>query len=124
MGADGRKLLIVDDDRDIREVMGAMLETEGYEVELAEHGLDALARLDSFEPDLVLLDVRMPVMDGAEFVRRLRERTAAPPPIVLMSAYADLHATAAELGIAHVLQKPFGLDHLFEKVGALTEAPS
>lgn len=123
MGTDGRKLLVVDDDREIREVVGSLLESEGYEVRLAEHGLDALAQLDSFEPDLVLLDVRMPVMDGAEFVRRLRIRSPRPPPVVLMSAYTDLADTAAELGLRYFLQKPFQLDRLFDEVAALTRPP-
>lgn len=123
MGTDGRKLLVVDDDREIREVVGSLLESEGYEVRLAEHGLDALAQLDSFAADLVLLDVRMPVMDGAEFVRRLRDRLAQPPPIVLMSAYTDLASTAADLGVRYILQKPFPLDRLFDEVAALTRPP-
>lgn len=123
MSARARRLLVVDDDLDIREVVGSMLEMEGYDVRLAEHGLDALAQLESFEPDLILLDVRMPVMDGAEFLRRLRARSAAPPPVVLMSAYTDVRDTAAELAVQDVLAKPFQLDELLEKVGRLTRPP-
>jgi two-component system response regulator AtoC len=116
-------LLVVDDDLEIREVVGSMLELEGYKVRLAEDGLDALTQLESFEPDLVLLDVRMPVMDAPEFLRRLRARSADGPPVVLMSAYTDLPDTAVELGVMNILHKPFTLSDLFAKVGGLTRAP-
>jgi len=89
---------------------------------LAEHGADALTRLESFRPDVILLDIRMPVMDGPEFYRRLRERYGDAVHVVLMSAYTDLAEVAAGLGVANTLEKPFELHDLFGLVERLTAA--
>ena len=95
------KILIVDDDRDIRETLVEALEYEGYDVISAVDGLDALERLGSEEqsPSLILLDLMMPRMNGMEFWKELtRVETWARIPIVVVSADAQSRANAATMG--------------------------
>ena len=77
-----RRVLVVDDDPDILDALSEILEVEGYDVQRARNGREALQRLEQAMPDLVLLDLMMPVMDGWAFARS-RARGARPPIIVL-----------------------------------------
>ena len=109
----GGRILLVDDDPAIRDAAGAALEYEGYSVELARDGEDALDRVRREAPDLVLLDLMMPVCDGRSFVERLRrEHLAAGVPIVLLSADSDVALHARRLDLAGALHKPFDLERL------------
>ena len=72
------KILVVDDDKNICELLRQYLVKEGYNVTMVHDGSAALAEFDKLHPDLVLLDVMMPRMDGLEAVRRMREDSAAP----------------------------------------------
>jgi len=83
-----KKILVVDDEENIRELYRIELAEEGYEVELAEDGLAALRKLDSFRPDLVTLDVKMPGIDGLEVLRRIREKDASLP-VLLLTAFGE-----------------------------------
>jgi CheY-like chemotaxis protein len=86
----GRSLvLVVDDDPDLLELVGEVLVDRGYRVALAHNGVEALERIDEEVPDLVLLDMRMPVMDGWTFARHLRERWGRSIPVVVMTAAED-----------------------------------
>jgi CheY-like chemotaxis protein len=112
--ADRQKpLMLVDDDLEVREVIGAVLEAEGYAVATAADGKEALRQLFSGpRPCVILLDLRMPGMDGREF----RERTVADPglrdiPIVILSGDHEAPQVAALLGIECVM-KPVDLDRL------------
>ena len=84
-----KKILVVDDEENIRELYRIELTEEGYEVELAEDGLAALRKLDTFHPDLVTLDVKMPGIDGLEVLRRIREKSASLP-VLLLTAFGEL----------------------------------
>lgn len=104
-------ILVVDDDADIREWVAAALAIDGHAVATAGDGLEALRLLDDYRPALVLLDLRMPAMDGPTFARRCRERFGDALPIIAMSAqHADQRAEP--LPVAAFLPKPFDLDHL------------
>jgi CheY-like chemotaxis protein len=106
------KVLVVDDDRDIRDVVRALLEGLGYEVQDAEDGASGLALLETFEPHLVLLDFAMPGMNGAEVARAVRTRWPAMP-ILFASGYADTAALEEVPGPAcPMLRKPFAADDL------------
>ncbi|HEY3352798.1 MAG TPA: response regulator [Polyangia bacterium] len=109
-------VLVVDDEDDIREVLRLALEAEGYRVETAAHGREALARLAAgARPCLILLDLMMPVMDGFEFLAaRARDPVAAAIPVLVVSAFAD--RAAAVTGVAGILKKPVDLDVLLAQV--------
>ena len=83
-----KKVLVVDDEESIRELYRADLTDEGYEVELAADGRQALRGLDSFRPDLVTLDIKLPDIDGIEVLRRIREKNATVP-VVLLTAFGE-----------------------------------
>ena len=83
-----KKILIVDDEENIRLLYKEELEEEGFLVELAENGEEALKKLSRFQPDLVTLDIKMPGMGGIEALKRIREMERKLP-IILCSAYGD-----------------------------------
>ena len=109
------KVLIVDDEPDIRATVSAMLEIEGYQVAEAANGADALAAVEEREPDVILLDMRMPVLDGWGFAAELRRR-GHRTPIVVMTAARDAAHWAAEIAAASFVSKPFGFDDLITAV--------
>lgn len=104
-------LLLVDDDEDLRDMLGTILDAAGFRTLLAAHGKEALELIDRRSPDLVLLDMRMPVMDGWELCRILDER-GERPPIVVVTAAADPAARAAEVHAEGWVAKPFDIEHL------------
>ncbi len=117
-------ILVVDDDAAIREVVAEVLEEEGYRVTAASSGQDALAAIDADEPALVVLDMRMPVMNGWEFAEQLGERPGRRIPLLVMTAAVDAVQRAAEIGAAGTLSKPFDLTDLIDLVQTLIESPA
>ena len=109
-------VLVVDDDADLLELVSFILEQEGYCTLRATNGSEALERVASEMPDLILLDLKMPVMDGYRFAELFRERYGDPAPIVVLTAADDPCKRAAEIDAAGVLSKPFGYDELLELV--------
>ena len=111
-------VLVVDDDLDIRETLQEILEHEGYDVATARNGADALVRAKLLRPGFILLDLFMPVMDGAEFRRRqLGDPEIADIPVVVVSAAVNLEDRVGALGVAASIEKPIQLDALFDVVG-------
>lgn len=105
-----RKVLIVDDERDIVEPIVLRLAAAGVEVATARDGEEGLRLARHFRPDAVLMDLAMPEMDGWQLCRRLREDGGGPPPrMVLMTAWVtkDLERRAQSEGFFRVLVKPF-----------------
>jgi len=81
------EILIVDDERPLRELLTSLFEEAGYRVRTAIHGRDALAQIEEAHPDLIVMDLMMPVMGGVELYRQLKQRTETRSlPIILMSA--------------------------------------
>jgi len=105
------RILVVDDDLDIREVIAELLTDEGYEVSVARNGQEALASCRALPPELIILDLQMPVMDGLEFARvRDADPNLSRIPICVMTAF---RATATvPPGVSGILAKPLGQTEL------------
>lgn len=111
------RILICDDDKLVRWSLSAYLARHAFDTVQAQDGRECLERLDESRPDLVLLDLKMPVMDGMECLRHIRERDAELPVIVL-TAYGELSTAieATRLGASHYLTKPADLAEVVESV--------
>src|SRR5512134_3653799 len=106
MGDDGAKrILVVDDERDVRSLVCHILIDQGYEVEQAVDGRDALAKIQAHPPDLVVLDLMMPELDGWQVLREL-QGFAVRPRVVVLSAFGDVRGVT-EAGAVGFLPKPF-----------------
>jgi two-component system KDP operon response regulator KdpE len=112
-----KKILVVDDEPEVRKLMEHFLTGKGYEVRLAENGRVGLAALDTFAPDLVLLDMHMPEMDGAETLRELALR-APTLPVIMVTVNEDVETTSRllQLGAADYVPKPFNLEYLEQAI--------
>src|SRR5580704_16898187 len=108
-----RRVLVVDDEENIRLVLRTLLKKHGYEVEVAEEGEGALAALESFDPDVILTDVRMPKMGGMDLLAALRAKQH-PATVIVMSAYGnvDLAIEAMKAGAYDYVSKPFKPDEI------------
>ena len=113
------RILVIDDDPSIRQVVDYALTDEGYEVDLAPNGEAALAAIARQHPDVILLDMKMPVMDGWEFARRYRERYDHRAPIVAVTAAQDAAQRGADVGAEDYLAKPFDLAALVECIAVV-----
>ena len=114
------RILVVDDERAAREALRRALRLEGYEVELASDGEEALAVHRQQEPDLILLDVLMPRLDGLDTCRRLRASGDATPVLILTARVeVEDRVEGLDAGADDYLTKPFALDELLARVRAL-----
>jgi len=114
-GGHTRPVLVVDDDRAILTTITEILELEGYPFITASDGAEALRRIAAEQPFLVLLDMRMPILNGWEVARTLRER-GIMVPIVVMTAAQDARLWSEQIGAAGYLAKPFDLDDLLAMI--------
>jgi CheY-like chemotaxis protein len=117
-----RRILVVDDNRDAADTLGHLLGAFGAEMAVAYDGPSALERLDAFAPDVVLLDIGMPGMDGYEVARTIRRRDGPQPLVIALSGWGqeqDLRDASAA-GFDHHLVKPPDID----KLAALLDAAS
>lgn len=112
------KILIVEDERGIQELLRVNLSRAGYEIHLAEHVAAALKFLDQFEPDLILVDWNMPGQSGLEFVKTLRSREQNRLPIIMVSARSSEEdkLLAFEAGVDDFVGKPFHARELLARV--------
>jgi two-component system response regulator MprA len=120
------KILVVDDERAVREALRRALELEGYEIELAEDGAEALARLETEpEPDAMVLDILMPGVDGLEVARTVR-RHGSRLPILMLTARTQVEdrVEGLDAGADDYLTKPFALEELLARVRALLRRTS
>ncbi len=108
----GRRVLVVEDDRAVLDLLDGALREEGYRVRRAEDGVEALEAIREQTPDLVIADVHLPRLDGGQLVRRLRDENV---PVILLSGDPNWARTP---GVAFVA-KPFDLDHLLLVVARL-----
>ena len=113
------RVLVVDDDANICELLRLYLEKEGYDVDIAENGGRALERFDRQPPDLILLDVMMPEMDGWHVCREIRKRSACP--IIMLTAKSEVFdkVLGLELGADDYVVKPFEAKEVIARVKAV-----
>jgi len=124
------KILIADDEPDLRETLKLLLEIRGYSVSLAANGQEAVDKAIQERPDVILMDVRMPVMDGITATRLLRGRPeTAAIPVICASGYLGeryLGVDALQAGCVECLPKPIEwkkLEDLLERIAAKSSAP-
>jgi CheY-like chemotaxis protein len=119
MPRQGRSVLIVEDEAVIRSVLVETLTDEGWAVREAIDGQSALTALEAWRPDVIVLDLAMPTMDGWSFRVEQRRRGLAPDvPLVIVSASRETEVRAQELEPSAVLLKPFDLNELVRAVVA------
>jgi excisionase family DNA binding protein len=108
-------VLVVDDDEGLREYLSVNLEMDGFSVRKAGSAEEGLAALEDEAPDLILLDVKMPQMDGFEMLRRVQERHGVDAiPVIMFSGKVDEAETAAERGARAFIGKPFDPQQLID----------
>ncbi|MGZ3421070.1 MAG: response regulator [Polyangiales bacterium] len=110
------RVLVVDDDDDIRTLVASVLEEEGFSVATAQDGLDALAEVERRMPDVILLDMKMPRMDGQAFARAFHARFDGGAKIIVFTAAENARGRAADVGADAVVGKPFDIDVLVKAV--------
>ena len=112
-----KKILVVDDEPEVRDLMEHFLADKGFEVRAAENGRLGLKVLETFTPDLVLLDMHMPELDGVGTLRELARRWPALP-VIMVPVNEDVETTARllQLGAADYVPKPFDLDYLEQAI--------
>jgi len=113
------RVLVVDDESDIVSSIQYRLKLHEFEIITAAHGKEGLEKAANEKPDLILLDIRMPVMDGYEMLERLKNRPDLKDiPVIMFTAYSDAKdiAKAADLGIVDYITKPFDFTELMGKI--------
>lgn len=112
-----RRILIVDDEDDLRELLSQVLHTQGYEVQSAINGEEAIALLTHQSFDLALLDIQMPKINGIQVLRHIRENSPSTKAIML-TGYADLKNAmeASEFGAQDFISKPYKLDDVLSTI--------
>lgn len=117
--SDKPKVLVAEDERDIRELIGFTLRYAGLDVTLTANGAEAVEQAPQVQPDLIMLDVRMPKMTGYEACRQLKEdpKTGHIPVVILSAKGQDGEIQAGkEAGADHYIVKPFAPDELSSRV--------
>lgn len=111
-------ILIVDDEPDIRELISEILSDEGYQVSTAENGQTALQKVQEFTPDLVLLDIWMPDLDGVSLLKKWNESNSLLFPVVMMSGHGTIETAieATKMGAKDFIEKPISLAKLLQTI--------
>jgi CheY-like chemotaxis protein len=113
-----KKILIADDDESVRKMVARVLESAGYTTLLASDGREAVAKTRSAQPDLILLDVKMPEQGGWAAFEQIN-RVAAMTPVIVITAWPNQYEPAAQRGIDALMEKPLDLPRLLETIELL-----
>lgn len=113
------RILVVDDNRDILDLVQRVLQTYGYEVVIARDGLEALQKEASTEPDMVILDVNLPTFDGWEVCRRIKARRAVPIMLLTVRAERADVERSHDAGADDHLPKPFDITEFLSHINKL-----
>lgn len=119
------KVLYVEDESSLREEVTFILEMENFQVETAENGKEGLERLESFKPDVVLTDNRMPQMTGEEMLVVIRQGEHKHIPVILLSAFSTSEWVdrLTEKGASAYITKPFSIDDLIDTIQQFETKP-
>ena len=112
----GARILIIDDEKQIRRLLNVSLTGHGYRLEEAESGLDGLNKAVVFRPDLIILDLGLPDLDGLEIIRQLREWSKIPVIILSVREQENDKITALDAGADDYVTKPFGMGELLARI--------
>ncbi len=110
------RVLVIDDDDAVCDILRQALSDEGYAVATVPHGAAALELVRHHQPAVILCDLRMPIMDGWSFVEQYRRVARPPASIVILSAVRDIEESARRLGADGSVRKPFELDEVVEQI--------
>jgi two-component system, OmpR family, KDP operon response regulator KdpE len=116
MASEGARILIIDDEKQILRMLKVALEGNGYDVAEAASGHDGLNQTAVFHPDLIILDLGLPDMDGIEVIKRLREWTRVPIIILSVREHEDDKIGALDAGADDFVTKPFGMGELLARL--------
>ena len=117
MVSEKRRVLIVDDDRDIVTIVSTILGGRGWDIKAAYNGREALEAVTLSKPDIILLDIMMPEMNGIEVLKRIK-KIDADARIIMITAFGDVESylDSMELGAYEYINKPFETDELLEMI--------
>jgi CheY-like chemotaxis protein len=110
-----KKVLVIDDDKDVLDIMQEALEYCGYQVQITEHSHDVFALIESFKPDLVLIDFMLNCANGGEICHQIKTNQRQLP-VVIVSAYSRVFLSLGNYGCDGLISKPFDLDELLSTV--------
>lgn len=120
----GAKILVIDDEEDLRENLKYVLQMKGYVVELAEDGVKGLKVLETFTPDLIILDLNMPNMGGIEFYQRICVRDLPIYPVFVLTARANMEKLFKDFNVDGFMAKPFEITELLREVNFIIDKKS
>jgi two-component system, cell cycle response regulator DivK len=118
------KILIVEDNADSRDILSYLLKQKGFAIMCAENGAEALNKLAAERPELIITDISMPVMDGVEMIKKLREVPELKPiPVLVISAFrSGIVRDAMQAGANAAAAKPLEFENLFALINHLLES--
>jgi len=117
-----KSILIVDDEKNLADLVKYQLSAHGYHVAVASNGQEALEKLKAFKPDLIILDMNMPVMNGLEFYTRIADGSGATEcPVLVLTTRSELEDSFRGIDIAGFLPKPFLVEDLIKEVDRILE---
>jgi CheY-like chemotaxis protein len=117
-------VVVIEDEKDIREVLGIFLESEGYDPHLFANGKEALDWLERAPaPTIIFLDMKMPVMNGWQFAEAYAKQPGPRSPVVVMTAAADAEARAREIGASGWIGKPFSFEEISSQLRHYSRPP-
>ena len=120
-----KTVLVVDDEEDLRDTVAFQFESKGFNVVTAWDGIDALDQLKKIEPDLIVLDMNMPRMNGLEFYEKLKGENEKPKyPVLVLTARANMEQLFTDLDVDGFMAKPFELDLLVKEGEAIIKKNS
>jgi len=116
MPSDGARILVIDDEKQIRRMLKAALSGYGYDIAEASSGHEGLNQTAIFHPDLIILDLGLPDLDGIEVIKRLREWTQIPIIILSVREHEDDKIKALDVGADDYVTKPFSMGELLARI--------